>query len=795
MGLRRASFLDVAAQTGRFGQFTFTRLLMRSSKQQVSSAPQPHDFVGADVCVVEGTDADDVCGLSDVLVGDGAGAVCVVGDKYTITSGNTEILTGLEALRFLYANCARTSEQAPFMKNHGLSKLFSKMQTTEATASGFDNHPPTSSVFSTMRKQRKAYRPSHVPPLEEDEPLPPEKEDPVVHDNIVSHYHRQGKRNGITVRGATKGNLKTLLTVKGKQSIQKKMATQQNAALVCKNLACKAVLPEGASFCRRCSCCICKEFDDNKDPSLWITCDHEEEGCGLSCHVECALQKQVAGVIKKRGSVWLDGSFSCQSCGKISSLIGLWRRQLLAAKAARRVDILCHRLSLSQRLLNGTVKYKEAHTLVDSSVKKLEAEVSLMEMDSAKLERCIVKRLSCDLEVQEMIDLALKQAESFGDAQSVILDAHNAATCKSAWCAIQFEDVCSSSIVVVAVDNNAPDNTFGYKLWHRKAADPSYPATPTCTIENSSKKVLVTDLQSCTSYVFKMTSFSSQGDREECEAECCTEGIESTLVQHHESDAFTDCVLRDINTNFGARNVGTNLQHHSCIEAELIQIPTPERFGGPVDDIGSAKAKEVKRVKRHVQMNDLGDAYMGPFAMQGSKTDGFCEGGTSSGELEKQREELSVFSGAVDDSPLSLSKTANADVSDNGIASSQSWAVQLHCYKPQKAMLTKANETGSKQGFLHGGGDTSFRIEEFSIGVVRWLECQGHLNTEFRMKFLTWYSLRATEHEKRVVITFIDTLRDSPASLATQLVDAFEEIINSKRQRAAELGYYRTPYQ
>ncbi|MCO5586054.1 hypothetical protein L7F22_039993 [Adiantum nelumboides] len=708
MGLRRAAFLDVAAQTGRFGQFTFTRLLMGPSKQQVSSASRPHDFVGADVCVVGGADADDVCGLGDIVVGDDAGATCVVGGEYTSASANTEILTGLEALRFLYANCARTSEQAPFMKNHGLSKLFSKMQATEATASGFGNHPPKSSVFSTTRKQRKAYRPSHVPPLEEDEPLPPEKEDPVVYDNIVSHYRGQEKRNGIAVRGATKGNLKTLLTVKGKQSTQQKLATQQNAALVCKNLACKAVLPEGAHFCRRCSCCICKEFDDNKDPSLWITCDHEEEGCGLSCHVECALQKQVAGVIKKRGSVWLDGSFSCQSCGKISSLIGLWRRQLLAAKAARRVDVLCHRLSLSQRLLNGTVKYKEAHTLVDTSVKKLEAEVSLMEMDSAKLERCIVKRLSCDLEVQEMIDLALKQAESFANAQSVILDAHNA------------------------------------------------------------------------------------GDREECEAECCTKGIESTLVQHHETDAtdaFTDCVLRDVNTNRGARNVGTNLQHHSCVESELIQIPTPESFGGPVDDIGSAKAKEVERVKRHVQMNDLDDAYMGAFAMQRSKTDGFCEDGTSSGELEKQREELSVFSGAVDDSLLPLSKTANADVNDNGIASSQSWAVQLHCYEAQKA-----NETGIKQGIPHGGGDTSFRIEEFTIGVVRWLECQGHLNTEFRMKFLTWYSLRATEHEKRVVITFIDTLRDSPASLAAQLVDAFEEKVNSKRQRAAELGYYRTLY-
>ncbi|KAL2482921.1 VIN3-like protein 2 [Forsythia ovata] len=38
----------------------------------------------------------------------------------------------------------------------------------------------------------------------------------------------------------------------------------------CKNSACKAKLSNEDVFCKRCSCCICRQYDDNKDPSLWL---------------------------------------------------------------------------------------------------------------------------------------------------------------------------------------------------------------------------------------------------------------------------------------------------------------------------------------------------------------------------------------------------------------------------------------------------------------------------------------------------------------------------------------------
>lgn len=94
---------------------------------------------------------------------------------------------------------------------------------------------------------------------------------------------------------------------------------------ICKNSACKAVLSLEDNFCKRCSCCICHRFDDNKDPSLWLVCTSESGGgdwCGLSCHIECALEQQKAGVADCGQFIKLDGNYCCPSCGKVSGILG-----------------------------------------------------------------------------------------------------------------------------------------------------------------------------------------------------------------------------------------------------------------------------------------------------------------------------------------------------------------------------------------------------------------------------------------------------------------------------------------
>ena len=74
-----------------------------------------------------------------------------------------------------------------------------------------------------------------------------------------------------------------------------------------------------------------------------------------------------------------------------------------------------------------------------------------------------------------------------------------------------------------------------------------------------------------------------------------------------------------------------------------------------------------------------------------------------------------------------------------------------------------------------------------TVKTIRWLECEGYINQEFRLKLLTWFSLRSMEQERRVVNTFIQNLIDDPSSLAG-LVDSFSDIISSKRPRNGLCG-------
>ncbi|KAK5810584.1 hypothetical protein PVK06_025900 [Gossypium arboreum] len=186
-------------------------------------------------------------------------------------------------------------------------------------------------------------------------------------------------------------------------------------AIFCKNSACKATLRQDDTFCKRCSCCICYKFDDNKDPSLWLICSSEPpflgNSCGMSCHLECALKHEKSGIGKDKQHAVLDGSFYCVACGKVNDLLGCWRKQLMAAKDTRRVDILCYRVSLGQKLLNRTEKYRKISEIVDEAVKLLEAEVGPLTGLPVKIGRGIVNRLSSGPEVQKLCSLAVESLD------------------------------------------------------------------------------------------------------------------------------------------------------------------------------------------------------------------------------------------------------------------------------------------------------------------------------------------------------------------------------------------------
>lgn len=78
------------------------------------------------------------------------------------------------------------------------------------------------------------------------------------------------------------------------------------------------------------------------------------------------------------------------------------------AKETQRVDVLCYRVSLGQKLLRGTRKYRYLLELMDEAVKKLEGDVGPLSGCAMKMARGIVQSLSSGTQVQKLCSLAME---------------------------------------------------------------------------------------------------------------------------------------------------------------------------------------------------------------------------------------------------------------------------------------------------------------------------------------------------------------------------------------------------
>lgn len=85
---------------------------------------------------------------------------------------------------------------------------------------------------------------------------------------------------------------------------------------------------------------------------------------------------------------------------------------MVIANETRRVDILCYRVSLSQKLLKGSEKYQKLYDIMDEAVKKLQADVGPLTGLPVKMGRGIVNRLSSGSEVKHICASALELLES-----------------------------------------------------------------------------------------------------------------------------------------------------------------------------------------------------------------------------------------------------------------------------------------------------------------------------------------------------------------------------------------------
>lgn len=372
----------------------------------------------------------------------------------------------------------------------------------------------------------------------------------------------------------------------------------------------------------------------------------------------------------------------------------------------------------------------------------------------------------------------------------------------------------SSSVVIVLIElpTLPQKDILGYNLWYCKTREESYTNEPVCVFPRSQRRLLISNLLPCTEYSFRIVSYTEAGDLGHSEATCFTKSVEiihkslskgavnckkesnqvggssSFNIEHKTSaDVEFDC-------GFKVRDLGKILrlaraQEHGCLDA-LFDAST-EKCCGASEEVKPGHIKDcLPPVSRELDLNvasvpDLNEELIPPV------------------ESSKDEDDECTLERAVgaDDDVASHDNQGNGVVRSHGSGDSQNWTqrptgevstVNSQGGKISRKRAACANEetydcdstlingSPSQIGKVSGSLDENF---EYCVKIMRWLECEGYINQEFRKKLLTWFSLRSTEQERRVVNTFIQTLIDDPSSLAGQLVDSFSDMVSSKRAR------------
>ncbi|KAJ1261588.1 hypothetical protein BS78_09G041800 [Paspalum vaginatum] len=540
---------------------------------------------------------------------------------------------------------------------------------------------------------------------------------------------------------------------------------------ICKNLACKAVIPSEDSFCKRCSCCICHKFDDNKDPSLWLVCSSENDSkncCGSSCHIECAFRHKRVGCFDLEQTIHLDGSYSCASCGKISGILGYWKRQLVIGKDARRVDNLCQRIYLSYRLLEGTSHFKELHAIIKDAKAKLESEVGPLDGMSAKNARGIVSRFSAGIDVQKLCSTAIQRADEWLSSPDLHLQDSLPAACR-----FKFVDITSSSLVVILKEASSSDNIQGYKLWYWKGREQPSMEKPVI-LPKDERKILIYDLIPCTEYSFRVISFTDDGVLGHSESRCRTESKE-IFVKRATQNAVggaTQTQQRDRSqsfksTGFKIRDVWKKFQEsgdaEGCSEGFCEDIHEGSWSRSATDTELSGACRKLRFKPSSVP--DLNVEVPGPMDYT-TENHYYSKKGlvrsNESGDSETCPIGQTTEPPAVESRPVGKVNMAQVDRYEKNGASA----------------ICREKELSGTTRQLDGD-------YEHCVMAIRKLECDGHIENSFRMKFLTWYSLRSTDQERKAVTTFVKTLSEDPSSLAEQLIDSFGEIVNCKMAKTS----------
>jgi hypothetical protein len=330
-------------------------------------------------------------------------------------------------------------------------------------------------------------------------------------------------------------------------------------------------------------------------------------------------------------------------------------------------------------------------------------------------------------------------------------------------------DITPSSLVVILKETSSSDTIKGYKLWYWNSREQPSAEKPVI-VPKDERKILVFNLSPCTEYSFRVISFTEDGVLGHSESRCRTDSKEILFKCATQNAGGTHTQKGDRSqsfksTGFSIQGLWKSMQETWGEEGSFEGLCEDTHEGSWSRCATDTELSGACR-KLHFNASSVPDLNVGvPVAMDYTTAKHYNSKkrlvrSNDSGDSETCAGARSAEPPAVESRPVGKVNSAHIDrCAQNGPSAI--------CHEKQLPGSTRQLD-----------GDY-----EHCVKVIRQLECDGHIENGFRMKFLTWYSLRSTDQERRAVTTFVKTLSGEPSSLAEQLVDSFGEIINCKKAR------------
>lgn len=343
-------------------------------------------------------------------------------------------------------------------------------------------------------------------------------------------------------------------------------------------------------------------------------------------------------------------------------------------------------------------------------------------------------------------------------------------------CKILFEEVNPSSIGIIMIESSSASSSQdikGYKLWYCKSSEKTYSSEPAFVFPRDQRRISVSNLQPCTEYVFRLVPFTETADLCHSEAKCFTSSVEifhrgpnSTYTVNGSED---QAMFKSANNTVDSSSIVRDLGKILLVACEKNQGGYPE---------GYCCADREKCCRTMIKLDGSTDAGKDQAP---SVSLGIDLNVASVPDLNE--DVIPLFENSEEgEHVLGMDNTVKSlkNEGDSGDEMCRKQALTKEEAHDSDSILI--NGSNSSSHLCNGWGclDQNF---EYCVKTIRRLERDGLIDREFRLKFLTWFSLRSTEQERRVVSTFVQTMSDDLSSLAGQLVDSFSEIVSTKKQR------------